>query len=790
MRLISIHLRNFRVHRDTRLKFQDGLTAITGSNESGKSSILEAIEWAIFGGPAVRGSVKGLRWRNAPARQPAYVELMLELGDTEYKVRRSETTAKVLSRSDATGPAWIQIADGTKGVTEYLAKRLGLSHAEFAATYMCKQKDVTQIATMRPAKRQEFIRRVMGAEKLDSAVQSARKEARDAEQRVRGMEALLGDGDALREALVGAQAYRDEASEAVEEVRANQQVAQKAYREAEDQSVALGKVKYQYLEAKGTLRRIREQMKDRKQWLGEHTSRRDEARGHVAELDQLDSLLVGHNARRLDLADMDATAKAIENIKRWEESLVHATEDFDVVEQSLASAREQSLKYDAGAHAEVRNMISEIRGHLTVHEEVRRDHVSTLKALIAADERMLKTLEKAAGDGECPTCGQALKTTEEIGEQTRKAHRGIELTRKALECVCPSEDELTARKRLEKAEETLEEHRNDKATAESESRNVDALRISLSNQSGRKKQLEGLIAKERRKVPEMYDSVTHGEMRKRVKADESMVERRRLLSPARKRLADTEKAIGGTREELVAIEAREREGELVLEAVNYSPGEHEKAEEARLKAGEHRDGFGPALVTAEKELTWAEGDVTRSRQKLEDHRSTEKQVRIMRGVVQLHTEVRDRLEAFRATALDSIKPDVAELVSGFLSYLTDGRHESVDVDDTFGVAIHEGGVEAPVVSGGTEDVAALATRIALSTILAERSGQPLGTIILDEPFGSLDTERRGRVLEILEQLSDVFPQVVMISHVEESREAADHVVSLEYDSNKGHTRVA
>jgi exonuclease SbcC len=48
-------------------------------------------------------------------------------------------------------------------------------------------------------------------------------------------------------------------------------------------------------------------------------------------------------------------------------------------------------------------------------------------------------------------------------------------------------------------------------------------------------------------------------------------------------------------------------------------------------------------------------------------------------------------------------------------------------------------------------------------------------------FGSLDEEHRVAVLELLRRLSDRFPQVILITHIESVREGFDRVIRLSYD---------
>ena len=47
--LKRIHLKNYAKHKDLELNFSDGLTAICGKNGGGKTLIVEAVSFALFG---------------------------------------------------------------------------------------------------------------------------------------------------------------------------------------------------------------------------------------------------------------------------------------------------------------------------------------------------------------------------------------------------------------------------------------------------------------------------------------------------------------------------------------------------------------------------------------------------------------------------------------------------------------------------------------------------------------------------------------------------------------------
>ena len=122
--------------------------------------------------------------------------------------------------------------------------------------------------------------------------------------------------------------------------------------------------------------------------------------------------------------------------------------------------------------------------------------------------------------------------------------------------------------------------------------------------------------------------------------------------------------------------------------------------------------------------------------------------------------------------------------------LTNGRYTELELDEDYLATLMDEGEPKPVISGGEEDVANLALRLAISQMIADRAGQPLSLLVLDEIFGSLDEERRGAVVELLRGLADRFPQVILITHIESVREGFDRIIRVGYDLSRGVATVA
>jgi exonuclease SbcC len=74
-------------------------------------------------------------------------------------------------------------------------------------------------------------------------------------------------------------------------------------------------------------------------------------------------------------------------------------------------------------------------------------------------------------------------------------------------------------------------------------------------------------------------------------------------------------------------------------------------------------------------------------------------------------------------------------------------------------------------SGGESFRVNFALRIALSKLLARRAGAPLQTLILDEGFGTQDPRGRESIADAIHSVADDFALILVITHIEELKEA-------------------
>src|SRR5213596_1276719 len=221
MQLLRLRLVNFRQHADTELEFGPGITGIIGPNGSGKTSILEAIAWALYGVQAVRGDKDSIRRLGAKGRAGVEVDLEFRLGAHEYRVKRGLSTA-VLHQDGQV------IANSLKAVTDKLERTLGMSHDEFFNTYFTGQKELAVMAALGKTERAAFLSRVLGYERLREAQERVREVRNAVAAEVRGLEAGLPDGAALAAARQAAEQRLAEARTAAKGVDAARRAAEDA----------------------------------------------------------------------------------------------------------------------------------------------------------------------------------------------------------------------------------------------------------------------------------------------------------------------------------------------------------------------------------------------------------------------------------------------------------------------------------------------------------------------------------------------------------------------------------
>jgi len=149
---------------------------------------------------------------------------------------------------------------------------------------------------------------------------------------------------------------------------------------------------------------------------------------------------------------------------------------------------------------------------------------------------------------------------------------------------------------------------------------------------------------------------------------------------------------------------------------------------------------------------------------------------------------RELAEAFgkkgvQALLIEMALPEIEVEANKLLARMTDNRmHVKIetqretkkgDLLETLDINISDelGTRNYEMFSGGEAFRINFAIRIALSKLLARRAGAPLPTLIIDEGFGTQDSDGIEKLKEAINSIQDDFDKILVITHIEELKDA-------------------
>jgi DNA repair protein SbcC/Rad50 len=177
----DIQLKNFIAHKDTKLEFCKGITIFLGHNGSGKSSIIDAVTFSLFG-RHTRKSNKNLVRRGA---NHAMVQMCFAVNSREFQATRALSGSGLQSFSQL-----VLVSDGDKIVNKpivggerrqfgesmsmEIARVLGFNYEKLRVAGVIQQGELVRIVEAQPREFKELLNGLIGIDRLDSAYETMR----------------------------------------------------------------------------------------------------------------------------------------------------------------------------------------------------------------------------------------------------------------------------------------------------------------------------------------------------------------------------------------------------------------------------------------------------------------------------------------------------------------------------------------------------------------------------------------------------------------------------------------
>ena len=784
MLLHSLTITNFRVIRSARVQLPDKVLGIIGPNGAGKSSLVEAVAWALYGNPVARSGKEEIPAVYA-AGDGCEVALEFSLGPEHYRVirrlvGRGQRPEVLLFRGDQ------HEAVGSNEANRRIQELLGLDWRGFLTSFLARQQELNALAEYPPAQRREHLAGMLGVQRLDKAIGRARSEAKTAgekavllEKQTARQSELEGRLSTLAEHIQRLSRHREESEGALAAERRKIDELTSTYREHERLQAECSRIKALVAAAEAN----EKQLVAQQQMLRSEEARLQKA---ASELAEIEPKIAGLDVARIELAELSRRRQNAELAAKLEAQIQATKVDQQQSEQILKSRRDELAEITAALQRIPEDVVLKREKAAEVLEQARREfveHDGDLKALRKERERVSTQLTSIADIGPeavCDRCHRPFgddlpKIREHLSDELAGLDREIERQNSELEQQRSRGREL--RGQLEALEKQVSEREVLRAKSKAIHDQLEDLSKRQVSVSTRLQQL----TEQRQELGEIVqDTARLAKLSTEVPVLEKMAHRAAEISgelksfePTRQRLAEIDRKVEESRKERAEYSTQ-------LSTLGFDEAQFSKLRESLARQQQATESARDTLTQTAKELELTQREHQLVTEELGRLKETAAELDKLR-TDQFYTERLARLFGdFKKYTIARIRPRLAELAGEIISEASGGRYSMVELDEDYNIQVMDYGRFYGVerFSGGEKDLASLCLRLAISLALTESAGLDRSFVILDEVFGSQDSSRRESIFEALAQLRYRFPQMILITHLEELRNKVESLIEV------------
>ena len=831
---LKLSLRNFMCYRDNvpPLSFEGmHLACLCGDNGHGKSALLDAMTWALWGEARAKSDDELIY----VGEREMEVELEFAAGPNRYRVVRKREKAGARRVGQTSLELHLADRDGFKAITgntmretqQKIIEILRMDYQTFINSAFLLQGRADEFTVKPPAERKKVLADILGLSFYDSLESRAKEEAKRNQDEMRALERSIDEM-------------------APEIARKGEYEAQ--FRQVQDSLLRLDEQVRAWEVTLSALQQERRVLDLKKAQVAEIDGRIEQARRELASLEvqvaELRGRIEGYEkvmaeseAIERGYRQLAEAREANERLNEAQGKLLHLNEQKNQLERLVEAARgelatkriivENSVaglqsKSDAlpVLEAELEKSKTQQRALDEQERELaekkqRQDELSQQIVLLRSNNAQLKsdmeTLKEkidllAQADARCPLCETELGVEERERIEAKYEAEGRakaaayrvneeELKQKTSEhnVIAAQVADLEAKMNrslvaLQSRVVTLEKEIGEGKEAVSR---LAAARVELAQVEQKLEQgdyapseqaaLETLVSQ----IAALgYNGEEHDKVRQRLaelreyeEVHQRLEEALRLLPRERQSLDEAQERIGYWRS-VVDQEEQKREAlSAELAALPDLLGKIASAQRLLDELKERRDENRQILGAVQQKLAYC-ADLERAKE--EKARALTKAAAEKSIYDELALAFGKR--GIQALIIEEALPEIEEEANRLLARMTDNRmHLKLetqretrkgDTVETLDIKINDelGRRNYEMFSGGEAFRINFALRIALSKLLARRAGAPLPTLVIDEGFGTQDRSGMEKLIEAINSIQDDFERIIVVTHIEELKD--------------------
>ena len=839
---IKLTITGFLSYRDTvELDFTSfDLACISGPNGAGKSSLLDAITWALFGQARKRDeSVVNLQ--SSAAEVALVFSYEGNTYRVQRTLPKGKTSQLEFQIQEPESGRWKALTGHTLRDTQYTIEHaLRLDYETFVNASFFLQGKADQFTQQKASDRKRILGTILGLEVWEVYRERVLKRRRAAEVDIQIIESHMSE---INDELGQEQERTEKLATLQAELKrlAKQRKTQEGLLEQARQVEAKLSEQRRLVEMLSRQLQVAQaRQADLEGKIAMRVQERESFSQMVRRAGEIEAAYAQWQAIRAELGRWDEVARSFrEHEARRQAPLLQIQAEQARLEQELATllAEERAVKEQSASCVELEVQLVTARKDLALVEEGLRHRVELDEQLQTArtrladakaenprlkaemDELKERINKLSATEGaECPLCGRPLETDDrlrlidelnthgtELGDRFRankafisEAEQNEQALRMQINILSRSEDDRLAQaqaiSRLESQTEAIAlragEWQQKGASRLAEVQQI----ISTQAFSAEARQLLEQIDQELKAIG--YDAAAHDACRNQETALRPAEEEYHALEKARATLQPLQREIDEGQEQLKGLAedvSQQQEGHTAaatqLAAAEAVAPDLEATESLLHDLLEQENnqrmevGAAQQKVAVLKDLKLRLKDLTSQREDL---------ARLV-GQFKLLERAFGK-DGVPALLIEQALPEIETRANELLERLSEGnmsvRFETQaafkdkkreDLKETLDIKISDGAGtrDYELFSGGEAFRVNFAIRLALSELLAKRAGARLQTLVVDEGFGSQDAQGRQHLIEAINEVKHDFAKVLVISHIDELKEAFPNRIEVE-----------
>ena len=781
-------MQNYKKYQDYTLEFAEGLTGIIGRNGSGKSTIFDAITFALYGD--VRGEKDTVRYAKADDKEAVKVTLEFEIDGESYKVVREMRGKALTAKAHLYDGDDVLMAESAKGVTSQVIKLVGMNKEAFMHTVFASQKELTALSGLKNEERKKIIRKLLGLEKIDKIETDIKMKLRALKSEIEAVSGMLLSEEEVKQFEEEKERLGKVFTSLQKEVGEIEKSFEAKSRELEAQDKALEalqKLKDEFTKLSSDLALLQKGQENQKANLKKGQERLKELQQKAAQYEKEKPLIAEYKALEATIGTFQKQKEQFlkkEGLEREQKALRTQYKQEEQEIQALKKKLEAKpqLLQEQTKQNELLKALLERLAMIEAEETRLRQEIAKYNGQIEHTRKQVVNIESIGKGSNCPTCTRplldeydnvitSLKNTIEKLHEEEIAKREVKLKRVADAKAKEQEVKKGIEQLLQKLSGDLRVLEADEITLAAKEETFQTITAKgLSN----KQALEAL-------KDVKYDEKAHNEALEKKEKMESRYKALIGLETLIAQIPTLESELKGTEENITnSREAIAKQKKAIAEH-SYDAKEHEKQTELQAKVRKEKDDLAVLLSNERVKLKGIEGEIKTLESKLSRNKEQKKQLQAKLDDKNDYEKLKAFMGEFKNKINSQISPRISQLASEMYATITRGKYQLIEVSDKFDFFIYDDGVRYPIerFSGGEIDLANLVLRIAISKTLSELSGSGgVGFLAFDEVFGSQDEERRYEIMEAFHTIKEQYRQIFLISHESEIKEMFERVVEL------------